>query len=550
MKPHLYQLVLSFCFVFQLHTSAAVRYVNMNNSSPATPYTSWATAAINIQDAIDASTNGDLVLVTNGVYSTGGRVVYGTLTNRVAVTKPILLRSVNGPVVTVIEGSQTDSGNAAIRCVYLTNGASLFGFTLTNGATHATGIWAQEGYGGGVSCESPDAIVSNCVIIGNTAAVGGGGAYYGTLNNCCVRNNSSYVDVGGGTYGSVLVNSVLADNLAYISGGGAANAILINCTLTNNWGAQEGGGAWGALLVGCLIKNNSAGNDGGGVASCIADNCLIVSNTASYSGGGANYYGVLNNCSIVGNSAPNGGGASYVTLNNCIVYYNTPNNCDTCDINHCCTVPVLSDIFSITNEPMFVGMTYGDFRLQSNSLCINSGDNSCATVTNDVSQFEANHFIVGGDPFVAATNDLNGNPRIVGGTVDIGAFEYQTPTSVLSYAWAQQYGLPTDGSVDYVDLDGTGFNVFQDWVAGLNPTNALSVLAMLPPAPTNNPTGLVVTWQSVNTRTYFLQSSTNLGAKPAFSTIQSNIIGKTGTTTYMDITATNSGPYFYRVGVQ
>src|SRR5215207_5962233 len=100
---------------------ADVHYVDVNSTNATPPYANWATAATNIQDAVDAAVAGDEIVVTNGIYATGR----GQFGNRVDVAKPLSLRSVNGPQFTIIYGG-------GVRCVYLTTGASLSGFTLTN----------------------------------------------------------------------------------------------------------------------------------------------------------------------------------------------------------------------------------------------------------------------------------------------------------------------------------------------------------------------------------------------------------------------------------
>jgi hypothetical protein len=112
---------------------ADVHYVDVNSTNATPPYTNWTTAATSIQDAVDAAVAGDEIVVTNGIYATG---VIGR--SRVAVDKPLNLRSINGPQFTTIDGS------GGVRCAYLTNGASLSGFTLTNGFVLTLGV------GGGV----------------------------------------------------------------------------------------------------------------------------------------------------------------------------------------------------------------------------------------------------------------------------------------------------------------------------------------------------------------------------------------------------------------
>jgi hypothetical protein len=113
-------------------------YVDASSRTAAASYDSWQSAAVTVQDAIDAASTGDEIVLTNGAYGTGGRVVYGMATNRVAVVGPFTARGVNWPQFTLMQGRQvlgSTNGGSAIGGVYFTDGAVQSGFTVTNGAT-------------------------------------------------------------------------------------------------------------------------------------------------------------------------------------------------------------------------------------------------------------------------------------------------------------------------------------------------------------------------------------------------------------------------------
>lgn len=88
----------------------------------------------------------------------------------------------------------------------------------------------------------------------------------------------------------------------------------------------------------------------------------------------------------------------------------------------------------------------------------------------------------------------------------------------------------------------------QEWRAGTDPTNALSVLKLMSLG--GNASGILVTWQSTASRTYFLERATSLNPLSSFSNLASNIAGLAGQTTYTDTNGAGIGPFFYRVGVQ
>ena len=436
----------------------------------------------------------------------------------------------------------------------LTNNSAAYGggaaMAVLSGSTIVSNSWHNGGHFGGGLYQST---ASNCVITANWSYYGAGGVYRSALYNCTISTNSSTGGPGGGAYQSTLFHCLIISNNASSSGGGAYESMLDHCVVTNNHGIT--GGTYQSTNYFCTLSGNS-GSDGGGANGGMSSNCIFTANSSSYAGGALN--GTLYNCLLYGNTAAGGGGALGSTLYNCtvcsntatssgggtsscshfntIVYYNvapTSPNWSGGTFSYCCTLPAAPDVDSITNPPVFVNPSAGDYHQQTNSPTINGGINISPT-----------------GPIILT--DLDGNPRIVGGIEDMGAYEYQGSNLGLPVPipWLRRYGLPLDGSADYLDSDGDGMNNWQEWIAGTDPLDPTSVLKLTSVVP-NGVSGTTVTWESVSGGiTYYLQRSTDLSAQPAFTTIQTNIAGQPITTSYTDTTANNGTPVFYRVGVQ
>ena len=131
-------------------------YVDVNSTNPTPPYAKLDTAAVTIQEAVEAAAAGDTVYVASGVYSNGwgAEAPVAGDSNRVSIAKAIVVRSVDGPETTVIEGAGP-AGPNAVRCVYLGKGGMLSGFTLRGGTTYSLGgggAFMEGGqYSGGLS---------------------------------------------------------------------------------------------------------------------------------------------------------------------------------------------------------------------------------------------------------------------------------------------------------------------------------------------------------------------------------------------------------------
>ncbi len=324
-----------------------------------------------IQSAIDAGHNGDVILVTPGVYTENinfkGKAVTLCSTNPADpnVVKSTIIRAAGqSSVVSFVSGETSNSilagftitgGYGTVNPAFGTSiywGAGIYcsgssptivgNIIISNSAPN--GSASIDGYGCGIACIQSDAIITGNLLTANTGYAGGGIMTY--LGRARIASNlicSNSVAVGGGAVlisGGQFINNTVVGNAAQVAG--------------NVYAASDATGQ--SLITDNILANAAAG---GGIYVDSQDNITHIAFNDIWNNTDGDYYAGTNRTGMNGN---------------------------------------------ISQDPQFVNATNNDYRLQDVSPCINAGD----------PQFQP----------AAGEVDLYGNSRLYAGRVDIGATEY------------------------------------------------------------------------------------------------------------------------------
>ncbi|MHC4589364.1 MAG: right-handed parallel beta-helix repeat-containing protein [Planctomycetota bacterium] len=381
-----------------------------------------------IQTGIDATVSGDEVVVADGVYTGAGNK------NLDFGGRLITLRSAGGPGACVIDCA--GSGRGIILASGETSDAVIQGFTITNGSGNV---------GGAMLLDRADATIIDCVFANSTADVGGAFRHDGldetTLVGCTFSGNSAVV--GGGAIASFgpgklrVAGCVFTDNEADGAAAVASahlEAAFVNCLFARNIGGFVAGGiadgSGYAALVNCVLSRNEAGMSAG--AEFGSSEVLLVNTTVASNLGG----GITCN-------------TTEPEFRNCVLWGNSPSQIEASQAG-----VTYSDVEggwpgtgNIDADPLFVQPGTDNVRLSVGSPCVNVANNAA---------LPPDDFDLDGDGNTSEPLpvDLDGMPRVQGGTVDMGAFEGEfDPEAPAAGESDLDYGesavlVPTGGDLD------------------------------------------------------------------------------------------------------
>ncbi len=434
-----------------------------------------------------AASSGSTTFVTDNSYYTGNIVTQGGTGGALYLSGGIT--SIKNSVFT--GNSSPNPGGA----VYIGSQTSL---TLANTMINQNKV-TQGGPGGGMYLTLATGSITSTTISQNTAVNGQGGGLYAsgsgslTFTNSLVYQNAAPGSDGGGFYST-----------------GGISTHLSNLTISQNIAQGLGGGAYLANngeLTNCVVTQNSA-LSGGGIVSTENEftlvNNLFTGNTATESGAAFLTDGTIDavNQTISGNSAPTGSavtvlGTGVLDLKNSIVWNNsTPANSFSVDataslsLTNSISDPAATGFGSVgnnkTTDPLFANAAAGDFTLKACSPAINAGIDAANTTTTDVAGLNRKF-----------------------GTIDMGAFEYQSAPVTLTLTATASKTLVCTGEILPLTalLTGGTAPLSYSWT-----TNSTGVT--LPSSATGSPLSVTVTGAGQQSFTVTAQDAGGCSAAP------------------------------------
>jgi len=502
------QVLILICILLVFSASlcfARTIYVNKNGGNNANDGLSWATARATIRSGVSAAVSGDEVWVAAGEYlervnlKIGVRLYGGFEGDETDLSqRPMFPRPANDSFETIINPQQL---NSAVSSFMVTTDTRIDGFTIKNGKSASIG---------GISCSASSPTIANNIITGNTATGTGTSAagIYCRDSSPVIVGNMIKNNNGRGIYcdnsSPTIAGNTISGHVAYEGPGilcyNYSSPTITHNVITKNSARNESNqnGFGGAISMSehCsptisdnLISDNTAVSAGGAIhvswysAPIIANN-RIIGNTA-YSGGGiaCQSYSpaVIAGNSIIGNGASNGGGieadfasptianntivgnsgtflrggiccgdsSSPVISNNIVAFCSTgigkrPSSTPTIHSNcvygnttgNYVDLPDLTGTDgNISADPLLASVQYAELHIQPDSPCVNRGD----------------------DAYASSSLDMDGQERIQGEHIDMGADESDglARTVAPRIIYVSQAGNDANGGLSWADAKQT-----------------------------------------------------------------------------------------------
>ncbi|TGO01887.1 hypothetical protein PN36_34830, partial [Candidatus Thiomargarita nelsonii] len=284
-------------------------------------------------------------------------------------------------------GFKKQSDDAAVT-VFDGGAKRIDGIENSGQCEEAGGIWEAPG-----SWERPQCYQEKPTKLGIlTVSADGSVAIEGlSFQNGYSRN-------GGTIYGNgkvSIANCIFINNSAFVGGAVYNSGNITNSTFSNNSASENGGAVYcSATIINSTFTQNIAENGGAIFCEKSGKSTIVNSTIVNNNGGGFYGKGTILNTIFAQNKA--GEEANDITP------FNGDLHVDYTLVNNISGALDLGTHI-IMGEPRFVDAENGDFHLRSDSPAIDVGD----------------------DSVVEVEVDLDGNPRIVGGAIDLGAFERQ-----------------------------------------------------------------------------------------------------------------------------